>query len=127
MITAEDKWLYFIKQISQQNHIPEPLASAEFKEACETAERIKWSEAELNAYEDAFVRATDQQTSLELAEEKGIEKGIVKGQEEGRKEGELNKALSIAQEMLAEKLDIKTIAKFTKLSVEQIEELKKHQ
>ena len=65
--TNEDKWIYFIKEIKKQDHIPTGLAQGEFEDACHVAERMTWSEGELNVYDDAFVRATDDQTSLELA------------------------------------------------------------
>jgi hypothetical protein len=61
--SAEDKWIYFIKSIKKQTQIPAPLARGEFEEACEVAQRAAWSEDELNAYDDAFVRETDAQTS----------------------------------------------------------------
>jgi predicted transposase/invertase (TIGR01784 family) len=108
LLSVEDKWIYFIKEINHQDHVPAALATQEFGQACHIAERITWSEPELNAYDDAFVRATDQQTSLELATEKGIEKGQAK----------------IIETMLANGLDSKSISSLTGISAEHIAEIK---
>ena len=51
---------------------------------------------------------------------KGKEQGIKEGREEGRKEEQIE----IAKEMIKENMDLKTIEKITKLSVEEIENLK---
>jgi len=42
----------------------------------------------------------------------------------GKKEGENNKAMKIATEMLKDGIEIKTISKYTKLSMSEIEALK---
>lgn len=52
---------------------------------------------------------------LDRAEKEGIEKGIQKGKHE--------EALAIAREMKKEKFPVEQIAKFTKISVEEIEKL----
>jgi len=105
LVSAEDKWLYFIQQISKKDHIPASLAQGEFEDACHAAERMTWSEEELNDYDDAIVRATDAQGALELAIEE--------------------KTFKIALNMLNVGIDVATIAKTTNLSVELIEELAK--
>ena len=68
LVSSEDKWIYFLKNISSQNEIPAPLQNKEFKEACEAAERLTWNEEELNAYDDAIVRANDATGMVEFAE-----------------------------------------------------------
>jgi predicted transposase/invertase (TIGR01784 family) len=109
LVSDEDKWLYFIKWISKQDAIPKALHENEFQEACQTAERMKWTEEELNAYDDAIVRATDQQGALELAFE----------------EGELKRALRIATNLLKTGVSITETANTTDLSTEQVQELAK--
>jgi len=123
LISAEDKWLYFIQQISKKDQIPASLAQGEFEDACHAAERMTWSEEELNDYDDAIVRATDAQGALELAAEEGIAKGVEQGMIEGMEKGEQNKALNIAINMLKARIDIKMIALTTGLSIEQIKTL----
>lgn len=105
LVTNEEKWLYFIKWISKKDHVPAPLDKGEFEEACHAAERMTWTEEELNAYDDAIVRATDIQGSLELAVEEKVQR--------------------IAIDMLNANIDIETIIQITHLSAEQIEALRK--
>ena len=47
-----------------------------------------------------------------------------KGYEEGIEEGSKQKAYEIAKNMLEENISIEAIVKFTKLSIEEIEQLK---
>lgn len=122
--SVEDKWLYFIKQISSKHEIPASLAEGEFEEACSMAERMRWSEDELNAYDDAIVRATDAQGALELAEEKGMARGMQRGMQQGMQQGEWEKACVIAKKMLARNVNIEIIAEDTGLTFEQIVALK---
>jgi predicted transposase/invertase (TIGR01784 family) len=114
LLSAEDKWIYFIKEIRKQNHIPAPLAQEEFEEACHAAERMRWSEEELNAYDDAFVRATDQKTSLELAIEKGLAMGIEKERND------------IIRAMFAHGLDAQKITSLTGIPLKQINAIKEN-
>lgn len=118
----EDKWLYFLKNIDTKKHIPEPLKEGVFKEACNAAERMKWTEEEFNAYEDAIVRATDVIGKRDFA----FEEGERKGQKEGKKEGERESKIAIAQSLLKSgKLSIEDISLATGLTTNEIEELKK--
>ena len=55
-----------------------------------------------------------------IAENKGYEEG----KEEGIEEGSKQKAYEIAKSMLEENISIEAIVKFTKLSIEEIEQLR---
>ncbi len=59
-----------------------------------------------------------------IAENKGYEEGIEEGRIEGIEEGSKQKAYEIAKNMLEENISIEAIVKFTKLSIEEIEQLK---
>ena len=59
-------------------------------------------------------------TELEEATEKGIKQGIEQGIEQGSQE----KALAIAKNLLNAKMDLKTIAEVTGLTIEDIDALK---
>ena len=52
------------------------------------------------------------------------DKGFEEGREEGREEGKTKKQLEIARDMFRDNVDIGFIAKYTKLSEEQIKALK---
>ncbi len=111
LVSDEDKWLYFLKKIDKQDHVPAPLAEDEFEEACQTATRMTWTEEEMNAYYDSFIRATDEEGAIELAVEKGEKKGR---QEEAR---------DIAIKLLNAGVDIKAIITSTGLTAEEIQAL----
>ena len=51
--------------------------------------------------------------------------GLEMGREEGRKEGEKEKTIEIAKEMLAKEIEIELIKEITKLSEEELENIKK--
>jgi len=59
-----------------------------------------------------------------MGEEIGMVKGEIKGIKEGEKIGEKNKAVEMAKVMLSDKLALEMIAKFTGLSVPEIEAIK---
>lgn len=117
LVTAQDKWIYFIKKITEQDHIPAPLATGEFQEACRVVERMTWNQDEIIAYDKAFIEATSEQGEIELAREEG--------KAEGEKKGEKKKTIEIALRLLNAKLDIKTIALTTGLTIDEINELDK--
>ena len=70
-------------------------------------------------YDSSLKYKWDNKNVLDYAVKEGIEKGI----EKGIAEGEHKKAIAIAQEMKKENIPVIQIAKFTKLSVEEIEDL----
>ena len=75
--------------------------------------------------EDAIREET---TKIRLGEKRGEKRGIIIGRQQGitigKKQGEREKAEAMAKEMLADKVDIKFIAKYTKLSIDEINALK---
>ncbi len=107
--SAEDKWFYLIKEIKKHTEIPEPLESDEFGEACHALDRMSWSEQALNAYDDAFVRATDQESSMEIKYE----------------EGRNQRTIEFALTLLKRGVSIEIIAEDTGLSIDEIKRLKK--
>ncbi|WLR50669.1 Rpn family recombination-promoting nuclease/putative transposase [Bacillus tianshenii] len=109
------------------------------KQAFQGWELLSASHEEVLAYEARLKQVLDEEAARVEAElrekeaiEKGIKKGIKKGMLKGRAEGKVEGIVegkteerrAIALSMLKEGLDVKTIAKFTKLTVEEIEELK---
>ena len=116
IITNEDKWIYFLKEISQQDHIPDALNEKEFIEACNAANKMTWTDEELNDYDDALVRATDLEGSIEIASEKG--------RIEGKIEGKIEEKNMTALMMLKKGFDLSIIADITGLSIDQIKDIK---
>jgi predicted transposase/invertase (TIGR01784 family) len=66
-----------------------------------------------------------QAVNLNAHEEADYWRDWIKGYEEGRAEGELKKARETALSMLSDGLSVETISKYTGLSVQEIEALRK--
>ncbi|MCR5454082.1 MAG: hypothetical protein K6F33_03745 [Bacteroidales bacterium] len=91
----------------------------------------KYKPNELLAYRDSLKDYRDYYNTIDFAEikgrkegrEEGRAEGLVEGRAEGRAEGEQSKAYEIARQMLADGFSIDMIAKYTKLSTEEIEQI----
>jgi predicted transposase/invertase (TIGR01784 family) len=102
--TLTEKWVYFIKNAEDLNLIPASVDDEGLKSAYEEADRHTWTKEELEEYEYARMRETDEITREMLVEE--------------------NKAKQMARIMLAENEPDNKIAKYTGLTFEQIQELR---
>ena len=56
---------------------------------------------------------------------KGMRQGIKQGKEEGREEGRELEKIDFVRSMLKDELPLEMISKYSKLSIERLEELKK--
>ena len=111
-----DKWIYFIKNVSNLTMIPTQYSSIqEFKEAFDIATQITWDKKELEIYDYISLKEVDELNALQTAERKGMQKGI--------EQGEYNKQIEIAKNLL-DVLDVETIALKTGLDKQDIENLK---
>lgn len=63
-------------------------------------------------------------TAKEEAERIGLEKGLERGLEKGLERGRAEGRAEVAREMLADGMPVDKIAKYTELSIEEIEALK---
>ena len=126
LITNEDKWIYFLKNIRQEQQIPTPLNSNEFKAACQAANRMTWTEVEYNAYEDAIIAANDEVGKINFAHKEGIEVGRKEGIEVGIEEGEAKNKLATVKNLLSmNEFSIDKISQITGFTVDQINQIKK--
>ncbi|MBV0900156.1 MAG: Rpn family recombination-promoting nuclease/putative transposase [Wolbachia endosymbiont of Fragariocoptes setiger] len=130
-----EKWVYFFKYADETSEKDlERIIGSDLiiKRAYEELNRFNWSEKEYIAYEQEIKRIKDEHAvllhKLDLAAEKGRlegkKEGIQIGEERGREEGRRDREIELAKSMLAENMEINTIAKFTGLSVKEIEKLK---
>ena len=83
----------------------------------------KYKPNELLAYRDSLKDYRDYYNTIDFAEIKGRKEGREEGLMEGRAEGEQSKAYEIARQMLADGISIDMIAKYTKLSSDEIEKI----
>lgn len=125
LVTHEDKWIYFLKNIDQAESIPAPLNKNEFKEACNAANRMTWTEEEFNYYENAIIAMTDEKGKIEFALEQGEAKGRAEGMAAGETRGRAAEKLNTAKHLLRlGKLNVKEVAQITGLSLGEIESIK---
>ncbi len=115
-----DKWFFAMKNLYHLADRPKALREAIFKRLFNLAEISKYKPNELLAYRDSLKDYRDYYNTIDYAEIKGRKEGREEGLVEGRVEGEQAKAYEIARQMLADGFPIDTIAKYTKLSPDEI-------
>jgi len=121
--TRKDKWLYFLKNLTDFKQIPSILREPIFERAFETAEVAAMSIDELFQYEMSQMVQWDHYAVVETARLNGIAEGLAEGLAEGRTEGETQKAIDIARNMKQKGFDPAQIAEMTGLLPEEIERL----
>jgi predicted transposase/invertase (TIGR01784 family) len=116
--SVADKWIYLLKNASKFKAIPEELKNPlALKQALETLNKAMWSDQELYEYDKKRDEVISEKSKLSTAKAEGLAEGLVQGEQQ--------KAIAIAQTMLAENIDSNAITRFTGLSLEDINELKK--
>jgi predicted transposase/invertase (TIGR01784 family) len=141
--TANDRWLYFIKNLSEFDHIPERLRNRIFEKAFQQAEIAQFQPEQREAYEKSLKYYRDiknvvdtsfgegfeegRMTGLEEGKQMGLEEGKQMGLEEGKQmgleEGKYHEKLSIARNLLSLGFSVEQIAQATGLSLQQVENL----
>jgi predicted transposase/invertase (TIGR01784 family) len=104
LVTLVEKWVFFIKNAENLNVIPASVNDEGLKSAYHEADRHTWTKEELEEYDYAQMRETDEVTREMFVEE--------------------NKAKKIARIMLADNEPIEKIVKYTGLTEEQVEALR---
>jgi len=111
LATVADKWIYFIQQADNLDHVPENANTPALQEAYEVAAQHTWTREELDIYEAQEFKIAVNQNVIETARMDGIE------------QGRLDEKRIIAKGMLAEGLSIEIISKLTSLSHDEIQYL----
>ncbi len=102
-----EKWVYFIKNAENLALIPSNIDDEGLKSAYAEADRHTWTRADLEAYDYARMRETDEITREMLVEQKA----------------ELRKQIAIAKKLIKLDLTNKEIAEVTGLMIEKVEGL----
>jgi predicted transposase/invertase (TIGR01784 family) len=121
--TTLERWITFLNNAHKYDNKNLPKELAEIKEirkATQTLETMYLDEQEKNYYESQQKFWLDQNSFIKETIEKAVEQAV--GQ------AELNSKLEFAKTMLADKEPMEKIAKYTGLTLQQIEQLldKKH-
>jgi len=115
--THFDKWIYFLKNLENFDHIPAILNEPIFQKGFEIAELAHLKPKQLETY---------QKSLLEYWEVKNVmDTSFEEGKMEGKIEGITQEKENIAQMMLLADEPIDKIIRYTQLSILQIEALKK--
>lgn len=99
------------------------------QEAMEKWEDLSRDPAAIREYEARHKAIMDKlaaEAENERRQKARYEEGLQEGLKEGLKEGEYQKAVEIALEMLADGMPIEQVVKYSKLSIKEIQKLKKN-
>lgn len=122
--TRFDKWLFIIKNLHKLERIPSNIRENIFIKLFEQAAIEKYEKKYRLAYEDSLKYYRDLKNSMDTYYEQGLEAGMEMGLETGREQGEKQKALDMAQKMLAAGETITKITLYTNLSEAEINDLR---
>lgn len=123
LATRFDKWLYVLRNMNRLNRVPEKLREQIFERLFEVAEIARFSQAELQSYEDSLKYYRDLKNSLDTAREEGRLEGMEEGRLEGEKAGALREKLEIIRRGREAGLSVETLSGLTGLTPAEIAEL----
>jgi predicted transposase/invertase (TIGR01784 family) len=127
LFDKKDKWLYFLKNLEDFDHIPAILGEKIFDSAFQKAELAKLDTNEMFKYEQSLKIYRDLNNVIDYARFEGKEEGRAEGKEEGRAEGKeegiQQRNLEVARDLKKNNITIEVIMQVTGLSREEIEAL----
>ena len=115
--TRFDKWLFVLKNLHKFQDYPEILKEKVFKKLFKIAEISNFTKAEHDEYEQSLKSYRDMQNTMDYK--------YKKGKKEGRKEGRKEEKNNIAIQMIKEGESNERIAKYTNLTFDEIDILRK--
>lgn len=114
-----DKWLYVFRHLANLQNRPVVLQERIFKKLFEAAEIAKFTSKEKEQYEESLKYYRDLKNVVDSSKEEGIKEG----REKGIKEGKVKKSIEVAKEMKTDGFSLEKIARYTGLSIEEIQKL----
>ena len=112
LVTMFDKWMFVLRNLSRLLDRPKALQDRIFGKLFQQAEIAQYSEEERRQYEASQKEYWDYTSTMDTAYMKGEKKGIEKGRAEEK--------LSMARRMKTDGVPIKAIAKYTGLTIDEI-------
>jgi predicted transposase/invertase (TIGR01784 family) len=110
-----DKWLYFLKNLDDFDHIPAILNEPIFQKAFNTLAEANLTREQLEQYQKSLLTYWELKGVVDTARDEGHERGLAEGLQKG--------IHLIAQKLKQERLSIEIISKVTGLTLEEIEKL----
>jgi predicted transposase/invertase (TIGR01784 family) len=121
--TKEDQWLYSLKNIEKLPEIPLSLRNKKvFKELYHLAELINLTPEQMNAYQQSLKIKRDNYSVIETAEWRGEKRATQRERAKAEKEKK-EMAVKLALDMLAENEPFDKIARYTSLTLKEIQAL----
>ena len=125
---ALDIWIAFLTRndLLDPTNLPKALDNPGLKKALTVLEVMNFTTVEREAYEEHLKWFRIEANTLKKAEAKGRAEGKAEGIEIGEARGKIEERIEIAKEMLLEGEPIEKIIKFSKLTKEEVDNLKKN-
>ena len=120
LVTQDDKWHYFLKNLASFEDIPAILQEPVFERAFATAELARLNKNEVFQYEMSLKAYRDNYAVMKTA----IDESRDEGRAEGEAKGRAVEKIEIARNLKKKGLDTALIAETTGLSPEEIAQLK---
>jgi predicted transposase/invertase (TIGR01784 family) len=117
--THFDKWIYFLKNLENIDHIPAILNEPIFQKGFEIAELAHLKPRQFDDYQKSLLEYWEVKNVMDASFEEGKIEGKIEGIEEGKKA----EKMEIAKKMLQKKSDIVLIMELTGLTEVEIESL----
>ncbi|ELA09305.1 hypothetical protein MOMA_02830 [Moraxella macacae 0408225] len=121
--TQLDKWLFFIKNLEDLQHIPAIFKNSLIEEAFDKAKIANFNQQEMMNYRDSLKAHWDNFSVVTSAIEEGIEIGMEQGVKQGVEQGKKQQAIDIAKNLKALNTPIDTIMQATGLTFDEINRL----
>ena len=120
LVTRQDKWFYFLKNLPGLDHIPSILKEEVFQKAFQKAEYAAMPKLDRARHDQEL---NDYRTYMSVMR-KAVKDGEARGEARGEAKGEAKRNVEIARSMKKDAIDPAVIAKHTGLSLEEIKRLK---
>ena len=121
LVTMFDKWMFALRNLSRLLERPKSLQERIFKRLFDQAEIAQFTVEERREYAESVKDYWDYYSTMKTAHEKGLAEGVAKGRAEGEAIGRADAINENARRMKADGMANKLIAKYTGLTIEEIE------
>ena len=129
--TMFDKWMFALRNLSRLLERPQALQERIFKRLFDQAEIAQFSPAERREYAESVKDYWDYYSTMKTAHKNGKAEGLAEGEAKGRAEGlaegeakgRADEKTKTARKMKADGMTADIIAKYTGLSIEEIDAL----
>ena len=125
--TMFDKWMFALRNLSRLLERPKALQERIFKRLFDQAEIAQFTPEERREYAESVKDYWDYYSTMQTAHKKGLAEGLAEGKAEGLAEGEAKgraeEKKENARRMKADGMAADLIAKYTGLTVDEIESL----